>query len=140
MNSKKIELITIMTGSLAILAAIYFGFINASSVYAGKIVNYIFASAFLIYIIYNFIKSTEYEKIIKQLNGDISKLNERVNQLSADLEEKSALILKLNNDIDLKNKTIKKIENENKNLSEKVLKLEQTIEEFNQKIINSNRE
>ena len=140
MNSKKFELITLVSGSLAILAAIYFGFIDASSVYSGKITNYIFAGAFFIFIVYTFIKSTEYEKIKKQLSDEISNLTDRVDQLSKEIEEKSQTINKLNLDIDQKNKLIKKIENENKNLSEKINKLEEVVDELSQKIKNTTPE
>ncbi|MFN3952295.1 MAG: hypothetical protein ACK4KT_07835 [Thermaurantimonas sp.] len=137
MNSKKIELLTLVVGSLSIFAAIYFGFFDASSVYSGKITNYIFSGAFLIFITYTYIKSSEYEKIKKQLSDEISNLNDRVNQLTNEIEEKSQVILRLNTDIDKKNQLIKKIENENKNLSEKITRLEEIVDELSQKIKNT---
>lgn len=137
MDSKKMELATIVTGSLAILAAVYFGFIAASSVHSAKITNYIFAGAFFMFIVYNFLKTTEYEKVNKQLSDEVARLNEKVHQLTEEIREKSQTIDNLNNEITQKNKKITEIENNNKKLSEKVANLEELVNELNQKISNS---
>ncbi|MFN4299615.1 MAG: hypothetical protein ACK4EX_07800 [Thermaurantimonas sp.] len=136
MDSKKLELATIITGSVAILMAIYFGFIAASALSSSKLINYVFAIAFLVFIAYNYIKSTEYEKIKKQLTDEISELNNRIESLTIDINKKTAEIEKLNNELSVKDKKITEIESENKKLQQKVESLEEKIIELSQKIDN----
>ncbi|GCD77578.1 hypothetical protein JCM31826_10600 [Thermaurantimonas aggregans] len=136
MDSKKLELATLITGSIAILLAIYFGFIAASALSSSKIINYIFALAFFVFIAYNYIKSTEYEKIKKQLIDEISELNNRIESLTADLNKKTAEIENLNADLSDRDKKIAEVENENKKLQQKVENLEEKIQELSKRIDN----
>lgn len=137
MDSKKLELATLITGSIAILMAIYFGFVAASALSSSKIINYVFAVAFLVFIAYNYIKSTEYEKIKKQLTDEISELNNRIESLTADINKKTTEIEKLNSELSDRDKKIAEVESENRKLQQKIESLEEKIQELSQKIDNT---
>lgn len=137
MDSKKLELATLITASIAIVLAIYFGFIAASALSSSKIINYVFALAFFIFIGYNYIKSTEYEKIKKQLTDEISDLNNRIESLTADINKKTSEIQHLNNQLSERDKKLAEVESENKKLQQKIQNLEEKIKELSQKIDNT---
>ncbi|GCD78854.1 hypothetical protein [Schleiferia thermophila] len=132
MDSKKIELVTLITVAVAILAAIYFGFIASSSLTSASITNWIFAIAFAIYIVYQYIRTLDYEKIKNQLLEEIKALNQKVEQLNTILEEKSVQIDELKKSVNQKEQKISQLEKSNKQLTQKISDLEAHIEELKQ--------
>lgn len=132
MDSKKFELVTLITVIVAILGALFFGFIMASSFISASITNWIFAIAFAVYIIYNYFRSLEYEKTNYQLQEEIKRLNLKIDELNKSLNEKSRQIDELKKMVHEKDQKINQLEKNNRQLKEKISELEAHVEELKQ--------
>ncbi len=124
MKRKNLEIIVLSVGVIIIAAALYLIFIGGdNSANSEFLVNLVFATGFLTYIIYSWLSSNNSNKDIRGLNAHVKNLKEQIAELNIAKAKKEK-------ELNLKIEELNLSENERASLKEALNQAKSEIEEL----------